>query len=127
MIKSATQSIITRTERGLTISGTRITIYDILDFLKAEWPRTLIREYFELTDAQLDAALDHIEEHRAAVEAEYQQVLREAEENRQYWEERNRDRNALIARLPPKPGMEQAWAKLQAAKARRAAIHADPR
>ena len=31
------QATIIRTERGLTISGTRLTLYDVIDFLKAEY------------------------------------------------------------------------------------------
>ncbi|MDJ1176002.1 hypothetical protein PMG25_18095 [Roseofilum sp. BLCC_M114] len=33
---SETQEMIIRTERGLTLKGSRITLYDILDFLKLE-------------------------------------------------------------------------------------------
>ena len=32
------QSVIIRTERGLTIAGTRITLYDVMDYLKAQYP-----------------------------------------------------------------------------------------
>ena len=38
------QSSIIRTERGLTITGTRITLYDVMDYLKAQYPPKLIRE-----------------------------------------------------------------------------------
>ena len=65
--------------------------------------------------------LSYIEENRPQVEAEYQIVLKQAEENRQYWEERNRDRLARVAAMPPKPGREALWAKLQEQKARHAA------
>jgi hypothetical protein len=29
---------IIRTERGLTIAGTRITLYDVMDYLTAQYP-----------------------------------------------------------------------------------------
>ena len=29
---------IIRTERGLTISGTRITLYDVMDYVKSQYP-----------------------------------------------------------------------------------------
>ncbi|WP_333204305.1 hypothetical protein [Microcoleus sp. S28C3] len=32
------QTAIIRTERGLTIAGTRITIYDIMDYVTAQYP-----------------------------------------------------------------------------------------
>ena len=52
------------------------------------------------------------------VEAEYQMVLKDAAEIRQYWEERDRKRFAEIAKMPPKPGQEEIRAKLKAWKAR---------
>jgi uncharacterized protein (DUF433 family) len=104
---------IIRTERGLTIAGTRITLYDVMDYLVGDGLPGLIRDRLNLTDRQVAAALSYIEANRAEVEAEYQQVLRETEETRQYWEERNRERIAQIAAMPPKPGQEAIRAKLQ--------------
>src|SRR5258706_12133988 len=94
---------VVRTSRGLSIAGTRITLYSILDYVHAGWPAKLIRDRLNLTDQQITDALDYIAAHSTEVEAEYQQVLREAAEIRQYWEERNRERLAAIAALPPKP------------------------
>jgi hypothetical protein len=54
-----------------------------------------------------------IEAHQAEVEAEYQEVLQIAEDNRQYWEERNREHFAQLATMPPKPGHEALRAKVQ--------------
>jgi uncharacterized protein (DUF433 family) len=88
---------IIRTERGLTIAGTRITLYDVMDYVTAEYPPKFIRGMLNLTDEQINAALSYIEANRAEVEAEYQTVLQEAEEIRQYWEERNREHFARIA------------------------------
>ncbi|OCR00792.1 DUF433 domain-containing protein [Oscillatoriales cyanobacterium USR001] len=115
------QTAIIRTERGLTIAGTRITIYDIMDYVTAQYPPKFIRGLFDLTEAQINAALAYIEANRADVEVEYQQVLKEAEELRLYYEEKNRDLIARIAAQPPKPGQEAIRAKLQAAKAKREA------
>jgi len=120
-LASSGQTAIIRTERGLTIAGTRITLYDVMDYLVAGREPRLILNWLPLTDAQLDAALSYIEANRVEVEAEYQEVLRTAEEIRQYWDERNREHFARIANLPPKPGQEALWAKLQAQKAKHAA------
>jgi hypothetical protein len=49
-------------ERGLTISGTRLTLYDVMDFLKAEYSLKLIRHKFNLTDDQINAVLSYIEQ-----------------------------------------------------------------
>ncbi|MEW6499453.1 MAG: DUF433 domain-containing protein [Cyanobacteriota bacterium] len=113
------QPAIIRTERGLTISGTRITLYDVMDYVTAQYPSKFIASLFDLSEEQINAALSYIETHRAEVEAEYQQVLKEAEELRQYYEEQNRQLIARIATLPAKPGTEAAWEKLQAARAKR--------
>ena len=109
---------IIRTERGLTIAGTRITLYDVMDYVTAQYPPKFIRAMLSLTDEQVNAALSYIKTHRGEVEAEYQIVLKEAEELRQYYEEQNRDLIARISAKPPKPGMEAAWEKLQAQKAK---------
>lgn len=115
---SDNQPIIIRTDRGLTISGTRITLYDVMDYTTAQYPPKFIRGLFNLTNEQINVALAYIEKNRAEVEAEYQMVVKEAEELRQYYEERNRDLIARLATKPPKPGMEAAWEKLQAQKAK---------
>lgn len=114
------QAAIIRTERGLTIAGTRITIYDVMAHLAAGRPPELILNWLPLTPKQLESALSYIETHRTEVEAEYQEVLKTAEEIRQYWEDRNRDRLAQIAAMPPKHGQEALWKKLQAQKAKHA-------
>jgi uncharacterized protein (DUF433 family) len=117
-LASSGQTAIIRTERGLTIAGTRITLYDVMDYVTAQYPPKFIRSLFDLTEEQIDAALSYIETHRTEVEAEYQVVLKEAEELQHYYEEQNRERVAQIATLPPPPGLEAAWEKLQASKAR---------
>lgn len=113
------QVSIIRTERGLTIAGTRITLYDVMDYVTAQYPPKFIQGLFELTDAQIEAAIHYIETHRMEVESEYQQIIKEAEELRQYYDEQNRERIARIAAQQPKPGTEAAWAKLKAARAKR--------
>ncbi|MCL4708022.1 DUF433 domain-containing protein [bacterium] len=115
-VKSEPQAAVLRTGRGLTIAGTRITLYAIMDYLELDWPLKLIRDRLNLTDEQITAAMDYIEAHREACEAEYHTILAQAEKNREYWEEHNRHHFAEIAALPPKPGYEAIKAKLQARK-----------
>jgi len=112
------QTVIIRTERGLTIAGTRITLYDLMDYVTDQYPPKFIRSLFDLSEEQINAALTYIEANRTEVEAEYQKVLKETEELRLYYDEQNRERVARIATLPPPIGLEAAWEKLQAAKAR---------
>lgn len=113
------QPTVIRTSRGLTIAGTRKTLYQVMDYLIADWPPKLIRDWMDLTDEQINNVMQYINEHRAEVEAEYQKVLRQAEEERRYWEERNRERFAQIAAMPPKPEYAAIHAKLAAARAKR--------
>ena len=121
MTSNANANII-RTERGLTISGTRITLYDVMDYVIAQYPPKFIQGLFELTDDQIGVALAYIESNRSEVEAEYQQVIRDAEALRQYYDEKNRERIAEIAKYPPAPGTEAAWEKLWAARAKRQSV-----
>jgi len=116
------KSAITRTERGLTISGTRITLYQMMDYIHAGYPRHLIRHQFYLTDEQFDGAMSYIDTHYEEVESEYQTVLQQAEEIQDYWQEKNKERLANISKLPPKPEYASAWQKLQARKAKRVVV-----
>ncbi|MFB2835168.1 DUF433 domain-containing protein [Floridanema evergladense] len=119
-IASNHNSSIIRTERGLTIAGTRITLYDVMDLLKAEYPPKLIRDKLNLTNEQINSALSYLKINHDRVEAEYQEVLANRQEIRQYWEERNREHFNRISTMPRKPGKEALWAKLEEQKVKRA-------
>ena len=86
--------------------------------MKAQYPPKLIGDKLNLTDLQINAALSYIETSKTQVEAEYQEVLQNKKEIRQYWEEHNCDRFARIAAMPHKPGQELLRAKLEEQKAR---------
>jgi len=109
---------IIRTSGGLSIGGTRTTLYQIMDCLKAGIPHIEICDRFRLTLLQMDDILRYIEDHKDETEKEYQEVLSLAEERRQYWEERNREHFAKIAKMPRTPEQENIWRKLQAWKQR---------
>ena len=111
-------STVVRTSRGLSIAGRRLTLYSIMDYFRAGWPPHLIRDEFNLTDKQMNDVMEYITAHRDQVEQEYQAVLQQAEENRRYWETRNRERFERLAQTPPPQDQEQLRAKLQATKAR---------
>ena len=109
---------IVRTERGLTIEGTRITLYDVMDYLTGGYDSEHIRKMLSLTQAQWDAAQTYIEAHHVKVVGEYHQVLEQAEESRQYWETRNREILAHIQAVKSEHEMTVAHKKLQAWKDR---------
>ncbi len=110
--------IVVRTGRGLTIAGTRITLYSVMDYIKADWPPKLIKDMYDLTDQQIAGVLAYIETNRDQVESEYQIVLQNAEENRRYWTEYNREHLEKVAAKPHKPEHEEIWKKLKARQAR---------
>jgi uncharacterized protein (DUF433 family) len=98
------QSGIIRTGRGLTVAGTRTTLYRIMDYVKADWPPKLIRDRLNLTDQQMADALAYIDQHREEVEAEYQQVLAESAEMKREWEAQRREILAAAAVKPAQSG-----------------------
>ncbi|MEM9091492.1 MAG: DUF433 domain-containing protein [Cyanobacteria bacterium P01_F01_bin.53] len=83
---SDSQPNIVRTERGLTISGTKTTLYDVLDYLQAQYPPIKIREKLKLSKAQINAAFAYIEAYRSELDAEYREILQMAENNLSYLE-----------------------------------------
>ncbi len=104
MIASPTRtSQIIRTERGLSIDGTRLTLYNVMDFVKADYPPHLIQDRLLLSDEQLEVALRYIDEHREEVEAEYAQILREAEADRRESDALLREHLAKQADKPRTP------------------------
>lgn len=94
------QPTVVRTGRGLSVAGTRITLYAIMDFLKEAYPPKYIRYKFNLSEQQMADVLAYIEAHREEVEAEYDQVVRRAEELRHYHEEKLKEH---LASRPPRP------------------------
>jgi uncharacterized protein (DUF433 family) len=107
-----------RTSRGLSIAGTRITLYALLDYLHADWPPKLIQDWFNLTDQQMADVLAYLAEHRDDVEREYEQVLHQADANRRYWEQRNQNHPIAPPAKAASPEQEALRAKLREWKAR---------
>ena len=109
---------VVRTPGGLFIAGTRITLYDVMDYLTAGWPPTLIQHWLNLTEQQMTDLMAYITQHQDAVEQEYQCVIQQAQEIQQYWEAKNREHSVPSANLPPQPDHEALRTKLRAWKAR---------
>src|SRR6188472_1590783 len=91
---------VVRTSRGLTVGGSRLTIYQLMDHFKAGDSDELVQEWYRLTPEQVADIHQYIDEHSDETEAEYQHVLQRAEADRRYWEERNRD---LFERMKNSP------------------------
>jgi uncharacterized protein (DUF433 family) len=61
--------------RGPEIKGTRITVFDVLDYQRMNWSTTAIADFLHLSDDQVHAALDYIAAHKKTVMNEYRHIL----------------------------------------------------
>ncbi|MCC6500559.1 MAG: hypothetical protein IT313_09870 [Anaerolineales bacterium] len=80
------------TTGGLTIKGSRLTLYAVMDEIREGNSLKNVRDLYELTDEEMLDILDYIHLHKKEVEKEYQSILESAEKSRKYWEEKNRER-----------------------------------
>jgi uncharacterized protein (DUF433 family) len=60
--------------RGPEIEGTRITVYDVMDYTQHGWHRDRIAALFRLSSRDIQAALDYIDAHRDEVTSAYQRI-----------------------------------------------------
>jgi len=98
--------IVRRSDRGLCVAGTRITLYLIMDHLKEGWPPHLLRDQLLLSEEQMDQVMDYIESHREEFEAEYQEVARKCAERERFWREREEERRQRVKPRQPRDARE---------------------
>jgi len=60
---------------GPKIAGTRITVYTVLDYLRAGRTRDWIAALLDLSSAQVQAAMDYIRDHDTQVNADYETIV----------------------------------------------------
>lgn len=88
--------------RGPEIAGTRITVYDVLDYHKHGWHPDRIASLFRLSSEDIQAALLYIDEHKEKVMENYRALL-DRHRNYQYppdvQEKLQRCRGVATARL----------------------------
>ena len=65
------ESVIIDRGRGPEIAGTRITVYDIVDYLEEGWHAAAIAAFFRISSREVDAAIRYIQEHEEDVRSEY--------------------------------------------------------
>jgi uncharacterized protein (DUF433 family) len=107
-----------RSDRGLAIAGIRLTLYEIMDLVKAGWSSEEILEFYPLTAGQLQDAYNYFAAQGEAFEAEYQRVVRESDERERYWRARQAERERTMVRPPDTPEKAAIRAKLAEIKAR---------
>ena len=61
--------------RGPEIKGTRITVYDVLDYTTAGWQPETIAALFKLTVDEVQVAIAYIREHQEEVRTDYEKIL----------------------------------------------------
>ncbi len=66
---------IVKTGRGPEIAGTRITVYDVIEYYKAGRHRDMIAAILSLNSQQVEAAIRYIEDHRDEVMASYEKNM----------------------------------------------------
>src|SRR5262245_48217882 len=66
--------------RSPEIEGTRLTVYDVLDYVSQGWHRDRIAALFRLSSRDIQAALDYINQDHDDVLASYQRICARQQE-----------------------------------------------
>lgn len=93
--------------RGPEIEGTRITVYDVVDYWKKGWHHDQIAGLFRLPPDDVQEAIRYIEQHHAEVMSDYQAIVerhRKHEYSPEVQEKLRRNREKFQARLAQSNG-----------------------
>jgi uncharacterized protein (DUF433 family) len=116
MDATTTEALIVETPRGPSLAGTRITVYSVMDYIKAGRSKYYIGQIMELTREQVDAVFDYVEAHREAVEAEYARILQREAIARAESEKIMRERSPYPPDMPWEEKRKLMIQKLEARK-----------
>lgn len=114
------QTLIVETPRGPSIAGTRITVYSLMDFFKANWSKAEILEVMTITAAELDAVYAYVAQHNEVVEAEYARILQREAAARKVAERTFRERSPYPPDMPWEEKSKLMKQKIEAMKAAQA-------
>ncbi|MGH9850540.1 MAG: DUF433 domain-containing protein [Blastocatellia bacterium] len=92
--------LIEETPRGPSIAGTRITVYSVMDCLKLGLSRNYTKASFRISDEELDAIIEYIEQHKEQVERDYERILRRSEELQERYRKIQLERSPFPPDLP---------------------------
>ncbi len=84
MIATISTPLIVETGRGPCIAGRRLTLYVIYETLAAGHDREFVKKHLLLTDEQLDAAIEYIEQNKENFLRDYAEIVRISEERREH-------------------------------------------
>ena len=65
--------------RGPQLPSSRITVYDVMDYHLDGWPAGRIANWLSQPQAEIEAAIEYIEAHRAEVDEDYRKILERCE------------------------------------------------
>jgi uncharacterized protein (DUF433 family) len=71
--------------RGPEIEGTRITVYRVMDYVRAGDPPERIRDELLITPEQVEAALEYVRSHSEEVNREYDRILERIRQGNPEW------------------------------------------
>jgi uncharacterized protein (DUF433 family) len=71
-----TEPVIVDCGDGPKIAGTRITVYAVLEYMRAGRTRDWIAAMLNLSSQQVQSAMDYIHSHADVVDAEYDRILK---------------------------------------------------
>src|SRR5262249_2445111 len=92
--------LIVETGRGPSITGTRTTVFSVMDSIKSGHSRDLIKQLFVISDEQLEAVFEFIATHKEEVEREYAEIVRRSTERREFYEQVFRERSSFSPEAP---------------------------
>lgn len=116
MSTTTINALIVETARGPSIEGTRITVYSVMDYIKANRSKEYIAQIMLITPEQVEAVYEYIEQHRAAVEAAYERILRREATARVESEKTMRERAPYLFELTTEELRQFLIQKLEAKK-----------
>ena len=96
----STAPLIVETGRGPCIAGRRTTVYVIYEHLQSGLDREFIKKHLLLSDAQLDAAIAYIAQHKKKIEKDYAEIVRRSEDSQEYYEQLYRGRSRFPVNMP---------------------------
>lgn len=65
--------------RGPEIEGTRITVYDVMDYYLDGWSAPRIATWLSQSTPDIEAAIEYIDAHRAELEVKYRKIVERSE------------------------------------------------
>lgn len=116
MSATTTEALIVETPRGPSLAGTRITVYSVMDYIKAGRSKYYIGQIMTLTPEQVDAVFAYVEQNREAVEAAYARILQREAEARIESERIMRERSPYPPDMPWEEKRKLMIQKLEAKK-----------